>query len=138
MLAFFVIKIEQLQVVRKNSAKVRLAHLVSNLPTTGNSSVVSFQSSVLTGKLGTKNLDFGLKNASEQGDKRAFLTETDSQTELTVTHSKQTTVSFLTETRIAHFRTRQLRRQSPAAGTLTSNVFAPMARATTSGIGLRP
>jgi hypothetical protein len=130
-LAFFVIKIEQLQVVRKNSAKVRLAHLVSNLPTTGNSSV-------LTGKLGTKNLDFGLKNASEQGDKHVFLTETDSQTEFPVTHSKQTTASFLTETRIARFRTLQLRRQSPAAGALTSNVFAPMVRATRPGIGLRP
>jgi hypothetical protein len=132
-LAFFVIKIEQLRVFSQNSAAVRLAPSVSNLPAAGNSSVPNFQSSVLTGKLGTKNPDFGLKSVSEQADKPAFLTETHSQTEIPVTHSKEKTASILTETRIAHLHTWQLEGHSPVAGALTRDLCAPIVRATTPG-----
>jgi hypothetical protein len=55
-----------------------------------------------------------------------FLTETGSQTETAVTHSKQTTGEFLTETRIAHFGERpseKRRAQTVHAATLENHVI---------------
>ena len=97
MLAFFVIKIEQRRAVEQGAAKVCLSPDVPSLLATSEPPISSFGRPVLTGKSGTKNRDFELKNVSEQRDYRAFLTETDSQTEIPLTHSKQTTASFLTE-----------------------------------------
>jgi hypothetical protein len=52
------------------------------------------------------------KNSQFRSFSAAFLTETDLHSEIAATHSKQTTASFLTETRIAHFASRTLSRDA--------------------------
>jgi hypothetical protein len=56
-----------------------------------------------------------------------FLTGTGSQTEIAVTHSKQTTATFLTETRIAHFgeRPSEKRRAQAVHATTFENPMLP-------------
>jgi hypothetical protein len=51
----------------------------------------------------------------------AFLTETDPHSEIAVTHSKQTTAPFLTETRIGHFGSRMPSRDARNSAFLTGS-----------------
>jgi hypothetical protein len=133
-LAFFVIKIEQRRAVEQGSAKVCLPPNVPSLLATSNPPISSFRPPVLIGKSVTKNRDFEFKRVSEQRDETAFLTGTDSQTEMAVTHSKQRTAQILTGARIAHFCTWQMGEGSLLTGTLARDLVVIISTATTRGV----
>ena len=63
----------------------------------------------------------GATEPSKSSFPAAFLTETDLHSEIAVTHSKQTTATFLTETRIAHFAFRMVSREPRNSAFLTGS-----------------
>ena len=110
---------------------------VSTFPVTIKSpSISGFQTSFLTcepadgdrgfapktsGKQPAKLSSLVRKNGVERVAKSAFLTETNPHSEIAVTHSKQTTATFLTETRIAHFAFRMVSREPRNSAFLTGS-----------------
>jgi hypothetical protein len=123
-LAFFVIKIEQLGEVNKSAAKLYLPLSAPGFPVTGKAAISSYQVASPIAEVGTRNASLTPQKADERLEKTAFLTGSGSQTEIDVTHSKQTTAPILTGARTAFRQFRQFARMKPNSAQPPRDRFA--------------
>ena len=137
MLVSLVIKLEQHPTRHQGSGQVCCPPFVSTFPVTNKPlSISAFETPFLTcepaageracapktsGEQPAKLSSLARKNGVERLAKSAFLTETDPHSEIAVTHSKQTTAKFLTETRIAHLAFRMVSREPRNSAFLTGS-----------------